>query len=185
MIDVIDTSSSPFVRTSASLGVPAFAVKAERAGASPTCEPGLAGEHLPAWKQRLISTVTSLKGLGPNWDGQGALAVKPEVIYRIESILSTALAQVASPVAPFLVPLADGGVQVEWHRSGAALEVAFWASGETTGYFEDRKAGVEIEAEGDEAMHLLLRRARRVAQGVRDASNEGSAAASVERSIAA
>jgi hypothetical protein len=48
--------------------------------------------------------------------------------------------------APSVVPLDDGGIQVEWHRRGRNLEIEFPA-GEAPGfyYYED---GSELESEG-------------------------------------
>jgi hypothetical protein len=48
--------------------------------------------------------------------------------------------------APSVVPLSDGGVQLEWHRRGRNLEIEFPAD-EAPGfyYYED---GSEFESEG-------------------------------------
>lgn len=187
MIDAIDAGSAQWVRSVNREGSPAIKMIRPEAGSNepPRCEPSLVGARLAAWQQALVAKIQSLRSLPENWDAQGAAAVDSGVIYFAESTLRNALVSVPNAVAPFLVPLADGGVQAEWHRAGADLEIAFWASGEITALFEDRKLGVELEAEGDAAIDLLLRRARRVAEGHRNAHDEIAASHGPQQSVAA
>lgn len=59
------------------------------------------------------TTFEDLADLKPNWDGYGALAIKPEAIKMAELILGRRSIKRFSE--PSLVPLCDGGIQLEWH----------------------------------------------------------------------
>jgi hypothetical protein len=48
---------------------------------------------------------------------------------------------------PWLVPLADGGLQLEWHENGIDLEVAFPATDEPELYALDLETGIETTAD--------------------------------------
>jgi hypothetical protein len=59
--------------------------------------------------------------------------------------------EIDSP-APSVVPLSDGGIQVEWHRHGRNLEIEFPAdSAPGFYYYED---GNELESEGQVSRNL-------------------------------
>lgn len=96
----------------------------------------------------------------------GCAADKSRLAYA-ESLVQLALADIRDPVLPFIVPLPDGGVQVEWHRAGADFEIAFYADGEISALFADRRitSGAGAEAEGVKGIDLLLRHAPRMAEG--------------------
>lgn len=129
-----------------------------------SAKPSAARPIRPTCAQGLKEKISAALALQNGWAGPGSLAPRVEIAYRIESLVLSALSGVDEPHLPFIVPMADGGLQVEWHQNGADLEVAFFGSGEISGLFEDRIAGGEIELDGTEALDLLLRYARRVAQ---------------------
>jgi hypothetical protein len=54
-----------------------------------------------------------------------------------------------SYLPPQITPLADGGVQAEWHRLGRDLELVVTADDHPAYYYFDPGAGVEEEAEID------------------------------------
>lgn len=117
----------------------------------------------------LKEKISAALALPNGWAGPGSVTPSVEIAYRVESLVIGALSGLDDPHLPFIVPMADGGLQVEWHQNGADLEVAFFGSGEVSGVFEDRVAGGEIESDGTEALDLLLRYARRVAQNAGNA----------------
>lgn len=126
--------------------------------------------------QEMISErLSRLRSMHDDWDRQGALRPDQRVIDEVSKILRVALDGVEAPAAPFLVPLADGGVQVEWHAPGQSLEVAFYPGGERFGCLEDESLDAEIEAEGSEATDLLVRHARRFGEAPRHANDVGRA----------
>lgn len=57
---------------------------------------------------------------------------------------------------PAIVPIGDGGVQAEWYSPTERFEIYFEADGEIAAWTENRVTGVEFEAEGTEAVQLLL-----------------------------
>lgn len=147
--------------------------------------PAAARSKIGAEQSKLREKISAALSLGDGWDGPGSLAPRMDIAYRVESLVLSALAGVQNPHLPFIVPMADGGLQVEWHQNGADLEVAFFGSGEISGLFEDRVAGGEIESEGTEALDLLLRYAQRVAQKADNAVDASDAPRRPAFSIAA
>ena len=65
----------------------------------------------------------------------------------------------ASP-APAVVPLGDGGLQLEWHRKQQDLEVVFSADDTPLFFYENRTTGVEQEGFASDVAKLaqLLRK---------------------------
>jgi len=123
------------------------------------------------WENELRGKFERLTALKQGWDGSGSVSPDPKIIYRVDAVLRVAFEGMNEAVLPFIVPLADGGLQAEWHRAGCDLEVTFFADGSISALFEDKRIGVETEAEGHEAFDLLLRHARRVAKKDSDAPN--------------
>lgn len=92
------------------------------------------------------------------------LASSPVAVSKAERALRQALAPLTRAVMPTVVPVANGGVQLEWYRQGLEFEIYFGPDGSMDALFENPGAGVELEKEGDEALDLLLRWAPRLAQ---------------------
>ena len=94
------------------------------------------------WYGEALERMNRLTDLAAGWNGYDAREVKGDT--AIEAV--TFLAKVAYPgiAAPAIVPISDGGVQVEWHRGGVDIEIAF--SDEEPGvYVEDREDGSSQE----------------------------------------
>jgi hypothetical protein len=71
----------------------------------------------------------------------------------VRALLDTAYRDLAQPA---IVPLRDGGIQLEWHRGGIDLEIAF--SDEDPGvYLVDHQSNESIEEPLGEAASILLR----------------------------
>lgn len=106
---------------------------------SPTCEP-----DVPAWLMPTVQSFLYLLQLPRNWDGYGAMEIQEQIAQKALTVLVEVMENDAP--APSVVPLDDGGIQVEWHRRGRNLEIEFPA-GEAPGfyYYED---GSELESEG-------------------------------------
>jgi len=103
------------------------------------------GQPLPAWFDPLMQGFVDLLTLLPNWDSYGAGSIDPNIVQAaIESM--NALLGPNSP-APRVVPLCSGGLQLEWHRKGIAVEIVF-NPGETPSlYYKKRATGEEGEHE--------------------------------------
>lgn len=79
------------------------------------------GDREPEWLVQVTARLDHLLNLEKDWDSYGAAPIESEAV-------STALRWIASclqvfPEAPFIAPLADGGVQVEWTHG--SVEVGF------------------------------------------------------------
>lgn len=103
------------------------------------------------WYGAALKQISGLTALAVGWNGYEAREVKADL--AIDA--ATFLTKVAFPgiAAPSITPLADGGVQVEWHRGGLDIEVAF--SDEDPGvYIVDRQAD-ETELPLSEAVSAI------------------------------
>jgi hypothetical protein len=81
--------------------------------------------HIPAelaqqpWFDALFSRCQDLLALPSDWDSYGAHPVNVETLERILALLAYL------PIAdlPSIVPLHDGGLQIEWHTANADVEI--------------------------------------------------------------
>jgi hypothetical protein len=80
--------------------------------------------RLPNWTTPVLQSLSARWGSGFGWDS-----------YQ------------AQPTNPQLTPLADGGVQAEWHCNGRDLELVVAADEQRAYYYSDPGSGVEEEAE--------------------------------------
>jgi hypothetical protein len=98
----------------------------------------------PAWLQPTIQSFRDLLQMPPNWDGYAASQMDEQIVRQALLLLAEVMENDAPP--PSVVPLSDGGVQVEWHRHGRNLEIEFPADEPPAFcYYEDNS---EIECEG-------------------------------------
>ena len=77
----------------------------------------------PVWIEPTISAFIGIQALPDNWDSYGARKVNRDLISQSLAILESIM-EATSP-APSVVPLAGGGLQLEWHRKQQDLEIAF------------------------------------------------------------
>lgn len=78
---------------------------------------------LPAWVEPTIAAFIGIQGLPDNWNSYGSRTTSGDLIKQALSVLETVM-QPNSP-APSVVPLGDGGLQIEWHRQRQDLEIVF------------------------------------------------------------
>lgn len=74
------------------------------------------------WLRPTTVRLTELMTLRPGWDGGSAKAVELDTVVTTLMVLSR-VASATSP-APWIVPLASGGVQLEWHEPDLTIEIA-------------------------------------------------------------
>jgi len=110
------------------------------------------------WYRAALDRISDLTALAVGWNGYDALEVKADMAIDAAAFL----AKVAFPgiASPSIVPLADGGVQVEWHRGGLDIEVAF--SDEEPGVYVVDRQGGEAELSLTEAVPTITRYWRRL-----------------------
>ncbi|MCL4850147.1 MAG: hypothetical protein KJZ78_02055 [Bryobacteraceae bacterium] len=99
----------------------------------------------PAWLKPTIQVLTDLLQLPQNWDGYGASQVREQIAQQALLMLIEVMENDAPP--PSIVPLSDGGVQVEWHRRGKNLEIEFPADEAPSFYYYEDESGVESEGQ--------------------------------------
>jgi len=73
-----------------------------------------------------LEALQRLRGLPPNWDGEDSPSPDAKVMDRVEQVLR------ASPCEPWVVPMRDGGVQLEWEHNELSVEVEFAPNGQIT-----------------------------------------------------
>jgi hypothetical protein len=70
------------------------------------------------WRDIVTARLAELERLAPGWDSEGALPVGRRHANRAIQFLVRLMATREAPVAvPDIIPLADGGVQLEWHMA--------------------------------------------------------------------
>lgn len=100
--------------------------------------------------------------LEPGWDGPSSAAISRTATKVAQRILEPALSSVDDPRAPFVVPCADGSLQMEWHTDEVEIELHVGFAGELTLWTHDRISGAEIELEGPTARAAFIRAVSRL-----------------------
>ena len=110
---------------------------------------------LAAYVERQIN---NLLGLPAGWDGYRG---RPLAEAAVESAVLT-LFEIAGDwsLAPQIFPLADGGIQMEWHVGGNSLEIEIDAIGEVHVLSVNSRGAVELEGVPADTSGLELRVAR-------------------------
>jgi hypothetical protein len=113
-----------------------------------------------AWFNTTVAGVFRALALRRGWDTYNA---RPVAYASVQDALSF-LAQTIEPTTapPAVVPLADGGVQMEWHQGGLDVEIAFSPNEEPEMYVADHETGTEwdlnpLSPQFDEVRPLLTR----------------------------
>lgn len=113
-----------------------------------------------SWVRDAFEQISSLTALRHNWDTYGAEAIRASAIADVATFLINHAYNDLG--APAVVPMSDGGVQLEWHRGGLDFEIAF--SEQEPGVFvEDLTTGDVIEEPLTAAGPLLIRYRERLA----------------------
>jgi len=84
------------------------------------------------------------------WDGYSARPTSPALATALLNCLQIAMPVGATP--PAVMPLADGGLQAEWHRNGMTLEIVVASGEEPSYYFWDPATGQEAEGLFEESI---------------------------------
>tara|TARA_R110002072_G_scaffold303025_1_gene491454 strand:- start:590 stop:1057 length:468 start_codon:yes stop_codon:yes gene_type:complete len=124
----------------------------------------LAFDFLVPWWEPTKNRVTNLMMLPENWDHQGASRIHRDTALFALTMLD-ALMTPQTPL-PQIVPLAYGGLQIEWHERNIDLEIEVSGPNEVYFSFDDYETGADDEAELaddfsrlDAPLHLLSTRA--------------------------
>lgn len=105
-------------------------VAQQRGAASATSKPP--GPHVVTirlerpvadWLRPAVARISSLTALARGWDSYDGTPVEAGLAMQaVEFLLNVALFHVPPPA---IVPLSDGGLQLEWHEGGVDLEISF------------------------------------------------------------
>lgn len=90
---------------------------------------------VPQWVEVLVERMNAVAVLEKGWDGDRA---RPVTAHAAESALQV-LQETMAPqtVAPAVVPVADGGLQLEWHLRGVDLEIYVEADGGVSAWCQE------------------------------------------------
>lgn len=107
---------------------------------------------LPAWVGPTISAFVGIQNLSENWDSYAGKPINRDLIKQ--SLYTLGLIMQAESPTPSVVPLGDGGIQVEWHRRQQDLEIVFSANEAPQFYYTNRLTGLEHEGFANEIEKL-------------------------------
>jgi hypothetical protein len=97
----------------------------------------------PPWLKPTTLALLDLLQLPRNWDGYGAVQIREQIAQDALMVLVEIMDD-DTPV-PSIVPLSDGGIQIEWHRHGQNLEIEFRAEEVPTFYYYEDDSDLEDE----------------------------------------
>lgn len=99
----------------------------------------------PAWLYLVLDRLQHLSKLPDGWDSYGGRAPSDESVFTALLVISHTLKYESAP--PAIVPLSEGGVQLEWYGNGEELEIRIGSSGQISAIrFDEREGrGEEID----------------------------------------
>jgi hypothetical protein len=100
---------------------------------------------LPAWASPVLQSLVDRWGIHYGWDSYDARPTNPQLAAELLNILSDLMED--GMAAPLITPLADGGLQGEWHCHEQDLDIVVPAEGEPTYYYFNQASGEEEEGE--------------------------------------
>jgi len=88
------------------------------------------------WLPDALARLTHLTELGANWDSYGGDPVTADALAQTRALINmlSAWHAVAPNLPPQVVPVPDGGVQIEWHENGYDLDVEIHPDGHSEGW---------------------------------------------------
>lgn len=101
--------------------------------------------------RRLSQRFTELSALKPGWDGESAVAPKPEAMAHTVDLILFLQTAVPEFEEPFVVPTISGFTQLEWHRGQRALEFEATSNGWSIVGSETKSRGERTYHEADTA----------------------------------
>lgn len=87
---------------------------------------------LPPWIEPLLKQLESVLALKPGWDGGDGRRVTIDALATGLRVLEETMAW--DTVAPTVIPVSDGGIQLEWHCAGVDLEVYIEPDGQVSAW---------------------------------------------------
>jgi len=126
------------------------ATQAEFPPEAPSIDSGQ--DLVPEWAPKTGAALRELLRLPPGWNHRNARPVAVKALRGVIAALNSSMRH-DSP-APDVIPLATGGLQLEWHLHQMDIELSVGHGGERSVYVRDRQTGEEWE--GDIGVDLRL-----------------------------
>ena len=129
-------------------------------GSQLTEMPITAATELPTpqfWLSVLRTSAARLAELEAGWDGFGAQKISRAALPAAVRATESSMPSIADAVPPYLVPIANGGVQIEWHEEHGELEYCLNSDGSRYIWIKNHLTGVEIEGDDEEAVAIFYR----------------------------
>jgi hypothetical protein len=92
-----------------------------------------------SWERQILPVICRLLDLPDNWDSYGGRPLKLETGMFALKILNEIM-DAGTPI-PQVVPIAAGGIQLEWHENDLDLELMISAPDDGELWFEDHRTG--------------------------------------------
>lgn len=113
------------------------------------------GKPEPEWLYPVLDKLQQLSKLGDNWDSYHAQPVSDSAIFAALVVMAHVLKD--GSTAPTIVPISEGGVQMEWYGNGEELEIRVGALGDISAFRFDERAGQEVDGVTLADLSRLLR----------------------------
>jgi hypothetical protein len=97
----------------------------------------------PAWVEPTMSAFIGVQMLPDNWDSYGGRKINRDIISQSLSVLALIMEATSPP--PSVVPMGNGGLQLEWHRKQQDLEIVFPSDEAPQFFYQDRTTGGQQE----------------------------------------
>ena len=108
---------------------------------------------MPLWFEPVIDSMSERWGALAGWDSYDARPTDLDHAIKLLNYLSQILPNKA--VAPIITPLADGGLQAEWHRGDKDIEIVVPFDEPARYYYFDATTDAEEEEELEENFQVL------------------------------
>lgn len=99
--------------------------------------------HRSNWARATVDRLIAVASLRDNWDQRGSAAVKADVLTFAWQLLAQIMPVDGTP--PVVVPLGNGGIQLEWSSPTAELEIEIARPFQTSALLIDLQNGEETE----------------------------------------
>lgn len=118
---------------------------------------------IPEWARGMLRKISELGELEEDWDSYGARPIDRRcAVTAAEIILNLMDSEMPEPS---IVATTGGGIQLEWHRAGADLEIEIQSPTKVEVFFEDGRTDEEKELSLSVNFMPLLPLLHRLTQG--------------------
>lgn len=109
---------------------------------SAAIDPWTAG-GTPAWVDTFLDRMNAVGELQVGWDGAMGMVVSDRAIVRAMNLITEVMER--ETPAPAVVPVSDGGLQLEWHYPTLQIEVYIDADGVATAWLQEGSRETDLD----------------------------------------